>query len=229
MTDLEKAARQALDVLENHNLWPVTAAANAAIDALRAALAQQQAEPVDLDQQVRDIAAGVGLPPAEPSTVFDPILDCDCGRRWCWTDGAGWDAKQTEQRVVTGVDPISGIPFKVTLKSALAQQQAEPVVESVVELAAAVQSIMFDVYEYSRVMDGFESLEGVDRALRRSAAQNINKKIRAAIIALCAQQQAEPVVEPVVERAMRKCSLCGFEREDACEILNCGLRDWGKK
>jgi hypothetical protein len=36
-----------------------------------------------------------------------------------------------------------------------------------------------------------------------------------------APQQAEPV--------MRTCSLCGFEREDACEILNCGLRDWGKK
>jgi hypothetical protein len=31
------------------------------------------------------------------------------------------------------------------------------------------------------------------------------------------------------EAMMRACSLCGFEREDACEILNCGLRDWGKK
>jgi hypothetical protein len=42
MTDLEKAARQALAVLESDNLWPVPHAANAAIDALRAALAQQQ-------------------------------------------------------------------------------------------------------------------------------------------------------------------------------------------
>jgi len=44
MTTLEQAARQALAVLESDNLWPVPHAANAAIDALRAALAQQQAE-----------------------------------------------------------------------------------------------------------------------------------------------------------------------------------------
>jgi len=88
----------------------------------------QQAEPVDLDQQVRDITAGIGLPPAKSSIVPDPILDCDCGRRWRWTDGAGWDAKQTEEREVKGFDPMSGLPFKATLRFTL-DQQAEPVVE----------------------------------------------------------------------------------------------------
>jgi hypothetical protein len=46
MTTLEKAARLALAALESEQLWPVPHAANAAITALRAALAQQQAEPV---------------------------------------------------------------------------------------------------------------------------------------------------------------------------------------
>jgi len=46
MTDLEKAARQALDALENEWFWPTPRFAIDAIDALRAALAQQQAEPV---------------------------------------------------------------------------------------------------------------------------------------------------------------------------------------
>jgi len=47
MSDLEKAARQALDALENEWFWPTPQFAIDAIDALRAALAQQQAEPAE--------------------------------------------------------------------------------------------------------------------------------------------------------------------------------------
>jgi hypothetical protein len=62
-------------------------------DAAKAELA----EPVDLDQQVRDITAGVGLPPVESPVVPDPVIDCDCGQRWCWTDDAGWNPKLDKQ------------------------------------------------------------------------------------------------------------------------------------
>jgi hypothetical protein len=46
MTDLKQAARQALDALENEWFWPTSRFAIDAIDTLRAALSQQQAEPV---------------------------------------------------------------------------------------------------------------------------------------------------------------------------------------
>jgi hypothetical protein len=45
MTDLEKAARQALDALENLGKHTSERECDEAIDALRAALSQQQAEP----------------------------------------------------------------------------------------------------------------------------------------------------------------------------------------
>ena len=122
MSELEQAARLALDALLKAGLGRTIRVNQKAIDSavgiLCAALAQQaepvtlngptppfpifgsatkrQAEPVDLDQQVRDITAGIGLPPVESPIVPDPVIDCDCGRRWCWTDDAGWNAKQAE-------------------------------------------------------------------------------------------------------------------------------------
>jgi hypothetical protein len=227
MTDLEKAARQALDALENEWFLPTPRFAIDAIDALRAAL--EQAEPVDLDQQVRDIAAGVGLPPADSSTVPDPILDCDCGRRWCWTDGAGWGAKQTEQRVVTGVDPISGLPFKDTLKFTLDQQQAEPMTSTTVIQAA--WKMGFDAAKAEQAEPMVVTVRESQQRKRLNFRLAGRKKGPSVDAEFGVPHLAEDTdeAEPVVERAMRKCSLCGFEREDACEILNCGLRDWGKK
>ena len=86
----------------------------------------KQAEPVDLDQQVRDISAGIGLRPTESPIVPDPVIDCYCGRRWCWTDDAGWNAKQVKPVVLTEVDPITGITFKATLKF-----DPEPVISAI--------------------------------------------------------------------------------------------------
>jgi hypothetical protein len=88
---------------------------------------KQQAEPVDFDRQVRDISAGIGLPSVESPIVPDPVIDCDCGRRWCWTDDAGWNAKQAEP-VVESEETYKAVPMKTVRTGVVTwEKQAEPV------------------------------------------------------------------------------------------------------
>jgi hypothetical protein len=96
MSNLEKAARLALAVLESDNLWPVPHAANAAIDSLRAALGQQQAEPVAW----QDTAKLTEIVAAEDWENIDPT--------WHWMYRPLYAAPQQAEPVVDRMNTNQG-------------------------------------------------------------------------------------------------------------------------
>ena len=144
MNDLEKAARQALDALEDlvstvDDDRDYMASALSAITALRAALAQQQDEPfaycyVDtktsadaftFDPDPVDAVEGTVFPlyaalaqQAEPVTLNGPTTP--------FPIFGSATKKQAEPVVLTEVDPITGITFKATLKF-----DPEPVIRAI--------------------------------------------------------------------------------------------------
>ena len=222
MSDLEKAARQALDALEHSSTYHFDRKRNdEALAALRAAL--EQAEP-----------------------VVDAVL---AERKACMDLCAPYINSLNERVSLAALNIFDAIRARGAQAEPV---QAEPVGGEVERLltvcerrphgwktqqAELPQSLVSDV-EYLRIFD--EARKGSDRPAGKL------RGIRAVIAAYesATPKQAEPVdkaltnaesqvdkerAEPVVDRAMQKCSLCGFEREDACEILNCGLRDWGKR
>jgi hypothetical protein len=126
MTDLEKAARQALDALERtvqhkypDQRDPAFKLGQIAIEALRAALAQQQAEPVAMDKLIQiawkmgfDAAKAEQAEPvavqAEP--VVEPPKSFRVGYMTGYADGQRElrEKQQTEPLVGNSVMPPGG-------------------------------------------------------------------------------------------------------------------------
>ena len=200
MSDLEQAARLALDALKLHGeQYPhmVKGYCLDAITELESAL-KQQAEPVvgpvDLDQQVRDISAGIGLPPVESPVVPDPVIDCDCGRRWCWTDDAGWNAKQAEPvECPLEIHPIHAKYCSAQVCDFCKAQQTGPVVEPV---AWHFQSFE-DWWDSHGFHNAFEAGQ-IDGKPLAKLAWEVAREIAPQ------PKQAEPVVEPVVDQLERQ-------------------------
>jgi len=145
MTELEKAARQALDALENEWFWPTPQFAIDAIDALRAALraalAQQQAEPAEqaepehwvITAKVGEIVGfrAPGLKKGDrvyphPQQQAEPVA-LNYARRLAQSI---WTKHYNIVEEWKPLDDLIGVLTQIdNMTSGLTRQQAEPVVE----------------------------------------------------------------------------------------------------
>lgn len=113
------------------------------------------AQPVDLDRQVRDISAGIGLPPADDPTVPDPFLDCECGRRWAF-DTRGWHA-------IAPTQPASAEQATVqptTLQNAIAWGRLYDRAQALCAEIGYAGSVSTDDDEVELLMDALHAIDG---------------------------------------------------------------------
>ena len=116
MTDLEKAARQALELMENHYLWPTGHVANKTINALRAALAalaQQQAEPVQAEPVAESHKQATGGDNGQSMTQAEPVALTDAAIEAAITAWFGWHMS----------DDSDHAPFRDRMRAAIKAAQ----------------------------------------------------------------------------------------------------------